>query len=1177
MRRPSRHLTLTGMRIACLAIVGLAGSCGDSGGPGPEPTLDADVADADAATPGDADVAPDTPTTADGGDADAPDTTVGDARFTSTPQVLVQAGERWSYAPETDASEPVELRLTDAPDSATLADGVAEWITPTDDVFEASFVIDALVGDVTVASQAFVVSVNHAPAFGNAPSSGALVGEPYAYRPAAADPDDDPVTLRLVDGPPWAALDGDALVGTPDAAGVWATTLSLDDGRGGVADVVWEIVALEPLRDLRAEPGWIPSGGGDVSIFGCCFEGDVAVSVGATPAEETEVVNAARLRATFDIMPPGQQELLVHIDGELRGVVPTPLLVLPEARPLDDGDAIVVTPLVPAGTPVTVERFLDDPAGERPLRAGADQVTLSGHAIRTAPGPLAWAVAADDQRGFPTVDHGPVVVEVEPTVHRPGDTVSVRVAPPATGSITVRWGDRSATGELVDGRTSVRVPSGADGPVSFDAETPRLVAAQATAGPLPLVPELLWASRTLLTTGASNLVVVRGMGFDNPAATWDGVAAETVSASPDEALVALTPDEDGFAELTLRIGGAVSEPLSFVASRGPVTRGAERPPRADRPTGDDTVVRPAHGGVVEWDGALLAFGDAGLWARRAGGGEVFGLPIGDDVWTNLTLTDFPGGDAPIVDLTVGERGAFALLPGGVLAVLGLDGAWRRLSAAAGPNASVEGDEPVALHSRTLVGARTLAPTLDGLVAAGSFGGRYRVRLFDGDAFLGEDADVVRLDGGPRDAASAWIHGSASSAEVVSGDVTGAFRGEISLVEGVVPSAVVDSARISIGAVYLTRDGTIAVVDDRAAGPLGGPTIVLAESLGGGLRVESDGETAIVSGQGTLWRVSELELSAIATELPTGLPFRAGARRSAPHADPDRPWVVSDGVAASLRGLDGAIAADLCPGSDCFVDGWPVGDDDDGRILFVDLGDPAGLAYDVGADTWTRSALVHGPWGSADNALPAGTRHVGAVGDVALLTDGGTLWGLPLGGLERDVAGVRLSPGALAHLAGGGDGDGGPAADLDLGRIRHAAGTPGGDLWIVGERDGASPRQLAWRVSTDGDAASFVPDASAPIADCWPGSAGFASGSVIPIGPDRLLTTVANDGAWLLHRLGAGGEPERACRLALGGSGSLASEQRWGSAAFVRYASGGLTVDDPVAGTTTLVIAAESLR
>ena len=115
------------------------------------------------------------------------------------------------------------------------------------------------------------------------------------------------------------------------------------------------------------------------------------------------------------------------------------------------------------------------------------------------------------------------------------------------------------------------------------------------------------------------------------------------------------------------------------------------------------------------------------------------------------------------------------------------------------------------------------------------------------------------------------------------------------------------------------------------------------------------------------------------------------------------------------------------------------------------------------------------------------------------------------------------------------------------------------------------------MSTDGDAASFVPDASAPIADCWPGSAGFASGSVIPIGPDRLLTTVANDGAWLLHRLGAGGEPERACRLALGGSGSLASEQRWGSAAFVRYASGGLTVDDPVAGTTTLVIAAESLR
>jgi hypothetical protein len=62
-------------------------------------------------------------------------------------------------------------------------------------------------------------AVNSAPVLSGAPVVGALVGQPYAYRPAASDADGDSVTFGIQNKPAWLTFDpaNGMLYGTPSA------------------------------------------------------------------------------------------------------------------------------------------------------------------------------------------------------------------------------------------------------------------------------------------------------------------------------------------------------------------------------------------------------------------------------------------------------------------------------------------------------------------------------------------------------------------------------------------------------------------------------------------------------------------------------------------------------------------------------------------------------------------------------------------------------------------------------------------------------------------------------------------------------------------------------------------------------------------------------------------------
>ncbi|WP_182865076.1 FG-GAP-like repeat-containing protein [Rhodopirellula sp. JC639] len=76
--------------------------------------------------------------------------------------------------------------------------------------------------------------------------------EVYRYDSEAIDPDDDPLTYAIVDGPGGLIINpqtGDLLwAASPDQVGVHEVTLSADDGRGGVATQSFKI-AVEPARE----------------------------------------------------------------------------------------------------------------------------------------------------------------------------------------------------------------------------------------------------------------------------------------------------------------------------------------------------------------------------------------------------------------------------------------------------------------------------------------------------------------------------------------------------------------------------------------------------------------------------------------------------------------------------------------------------------------------------------------------------------------------------------------------------------------------------------------------------------------------------------------------------------------------------------------------------------------
>jgi large repetitive protein len=79
--------------------------------------------------------------------------------------------------------------------------------------------------------------------------------EVYRYGSEAIDPDDDPITYSIIDGPGGLIMNsetGELLwAASPDQVGVHEVTIAADDGRGGVATQSFKI-AVEPARENSA-------------------------------------------------------------------------------------------------------------------------------------------------------------------------------------------------------------------------------------------------------------------------------------------------------------------------------------------------------------------------------------------------------------------------------------------------------------------------------------------------------------------------------------------------------------------------------------------------------------------------------------------------------------------------------------------------------------------------------------------------------------------------------------------------------------------------------------------------------------------------------------------------------------------------------------------------------------
>lgn len=147
--------------------------------------------------------------------------------LSGNPDAVVQAGERYSFRP--GARDPDGDRLTfsvvNKPRWASF-DAATGRLSGTPGTGAAGTypdirirVSDGKSSDVLGPFGIVVRGGNRAPRLSGTPSATALVGEAYAFKPAASDPDGDRLVFSIANKPPWATFSTSTgrLAGTPPA------------------------------------------------------------------------------------------------------------------------------------------------------------------------------------------------------------------------------------------------------------------------------------------------------------------------------------------------------------------------------------------------------------------------------------------------------------------------------------------------------------------------------------------------------------------------------------------------------------------------------------------------------------------------------------------------------------------------------------------------------------------------------------------------------------------------------------------------------------------------------------------------------------------------------------------------------------------------------------------------
>ncbi|NEQ42484.1 MAG: tandem-95 repeat protein [Leptolyngbya sp. SIOISBB] len=188
----------------------------------------------------------------------------------STPAFTAIASLPYEYriqAQDADG-EVTGYRLISGPEGMTIDEttGVVRWTPTAGQTGVADVVVVAIDNDGAFSGQEFTVSVvaaapNDAPEILSTPRTQTRIETLYFYQLQATDPNGDPLTYSVVDGPAGLTIDENGLVlWTPTAAqqGSNAVTLQVSDGRGEVLTQSFAIAvndfALNTAPTITSDP-----------------------------------------------------------------------------------------------------------------------------------------------------------------------------------------------------------------------------------------------------------------------------------------------------------------------------------------------------------------------------------------------------------------------------------------------------------------------------------------------------------------------------------------------------------------------------------------------------------------------------------------------------------------------------------------------------------------------------------------------------------------------------------------------------------------------------------------------------------------------------------------------------------------------------------------------------------
>jgi len=191
--------------------------------------------------------------------------------ISGSPPTSVTAGKAYSFQPS--ASDPngyaLTFRIRNKPVWATFSSSTGQMSgVPSSSGTYSNVQISVTDGHASASLPSFTITVGQAqtavtyspPTLSGTPVVSAQVGQPYAFRPTASDPNNLTLTFSIQNPPAWATFDPatGTLYGTPAAAGTFAgIIISASDGKASASMAAFSItVAAAPTKS--ATVSWSP-------------------------------------------------------------------------------------------------------------------------------------------------------------------------------------------------------------------------------------------------------------------------------------------------------------------------------------------------------------------------------------------------------------------------------------------------------------------------------------------------------------------------------------------------------------------------------------------------------------------------------------------------------------------------------------------------------------------------------------------------------------------------------------------------------------------------------------------------------------------------------------------------------------------------------------------------------